>query len=82
MLRRTARPATRDTRVNTMMDDKPVNVQVNNYWEYVKDSVESEEEAFRIGFIVALKWVTAGQQGIIEHLEEEFDVELVEIQHN
>ncbi len=59
-----------------------VNLQVDTYWEYVKDHVESEKEAFQIGFITALKWVTAGQQGIIEQLEEEFDFELVEIVQN
>ena len=63
-------------------DNRPVSSQVDTCWEYVKDHVESDKEAFRVGFITALKWVMAGQQGVIEHLEEEFDLELVEIVQN
>lgn len=69
-------------RGNTVSDNNPVSIQVDTHWEYVKDSVESEKEAFRIGFIVALKWAAAGQQDIVERLEEEFDFEMVEVPHN
>ncbi len=65
-----------------MPENNPVSIQVDTHWEYVKDSVESEKEAFRIGFIVALKWAAAGQQDIVERLEEEFDFEMVEVPHN
>ncbi len=48
----------------------------------MKDNIESDKEAFRVGFITALKWVMAGQEGIIEQLEEDFDLEIVEVSQN
>lgn len=63
-------------------DNKHVSVHVDTCWEYVKDNIESDKEAFRVGFITALKWVMAGQEGIVEQLEEDFDLEIVEVSQN
>ncbi len=63
-----------------MAGELKVALDVETMWEgYVKGTVEGEKEAFQAGFLVAVKYMASGHQGIINHLEEEFGFELTEI---
>lgn len=66
------------------MAGEPVDVaaQVDSMWESVKEHIEDEQEAFRVGFMSAFKYLLGGQETLLKRLEDEFEIELREIQLN
>lgn len=50
--------------------------EIDSIYESIKDKLDDKPDAFRAGFLVGLRWLAHGANGVCEEVEQAFDLEL------
>lgn len=50
--------------------------EIDHLYEQLKENLDEKRDSFRAGFLVGLRWLAHGANGVSEEVEEAFDLQL------
>jgi hypothetical protein len=52
--------------------------QIDDLYKGLADHINDKPEAFRVGFLCGLRWVSNAAEGVAEEAADDFDIELTD----